>query len=147
MPGLNSGYVDYTVYPLEGIWDLSEDAKAKPINHLHKNELVFELMIRQPDFVSEEFAAEIIEKTKKKKPHELLSEVNFSTIEDSRCLQMMHIGSYDNETKSFNIMEDYCTENGLVRKSKKHREIYLSDFRKVPVEKLRTVLRFTINEK
>jgi len=60
-------YFEYTVYPLEGVWDLSEEAKKNYTGKIDKNDLVFNLMIRQPDFVTEEFAKEMIEKTKKKK--------------------------------------------------------------------------------
>ena len=57
---------------------------------------------------------------------------------------MMHIGSYDNEPESFRKMENFCIENNFIRESKQHREIYLSDARKVSSEKLKTVLRFKI---
>jgi hypothetical protein len=140
-------YVEYTVYPLEGIWDLKEEAKTKPMPHFDKNDLVFELMIRQPDFVTKEYALDIVERTRRKKPHKLLDEVTFTIIEDGRSLQMMHSGSYDNEPVSFRIMHEFCENNGLIRESKQHREIYLSDVRKVAPEKLRTVLRFKVADK
>ena len=139
-------YFEYTVYPLEGLWDISEEAKKNYTGRLDKNTLVFNLMIRQPDFVTEEFARDIIERTKKKKPHELLNKVKFGEIEDGNCVQMMHLGSYDSEGESFNQMEQYCMENSLKRESKQHREIYLSDVRKVSPEKLKTVLRIKVNK-
>ena len=101
-------------------------------------------MIRQPDFVNHDFAAEIIELTKKKKPHPLLENVIFNSIEDGNCVQMMHLGSYDDEPVSFRKMEDFCNEKNLTRESKIHREIYLSDARRVSKEQLKTVLRFKI---
>lgn len=58
-------YTDWTVYPLEGIWDIAKNVKYKSDNELNKDNLVFNLMIRQPDFVSEEFFNEMIEFTKK----------------------------------------------------------------------------------
>jgi hypothetical protein len=139
-------FVDYSVYPLEGIWDISEEAKAKNISQFDKNDLVFDLMIRQPDFVTNEFALEIIEKTKKKKPHALLEKVVFSNIEEGKCLQMMHFGSYDSEPASFDIMSKYCEANSLTRETKQHREIYLSDARRVAPEKLKTVLRIKLRD-
>jgi len=139
-------YFEYTVYPLEGIWDLSEKAKKLKSQILDKSQLVYDLMIRQPDFVSDEFALEIIERTKKKKYHPLLEKVKFETIEDKECIQMMHIGSYDTEQVSFKQMEDLCLQNGYKRESKQHREIYLSDFRKVSTDKLKTTLRFRISK-
>ena len=140
-------YFEYTVYPLEGIWDITDEAKANYSGKLDKNTLIFNLMIRQPNFVTEEYAQEIIERTKKKKPNKLLDFVKFITIEEDDCVQMMHLGNYDNEPKSFKIMEEFCEKNNLIRKSKQHREIYLSDVRKVIPEKLKTVLRFKVRNK
>jgi len=74
------GFFDYAIYPLERLWDISEEAKSKPSEKLDKNSFVFNLMIRQPDFLANDFASEIIEKTKKKKPHKLLDKVKFSTL-------------------------------------------------------------------
>ncbi len=138
------GYFEYTVYPLEGVWDISDEAKKKGIKKLDKNTLVFNLMIRQPDFVTKDFFTEVLDRVKKKKPHELLNQLKFEPIHEGKCVQMLHIGSYDDEPESFDIMEEYCTANGLKRKSKTHREIYLSDARKVAKDKLKTVLRFSI---
>jgi len=137
-------YYEYTVYPLEGIWDISEEAKKTNSEKLDKSQLVYDLMIRQPGFVTPEFAAEAIERTKKKKYNPLLEKVIFGNIEDKECIQMMHIGSYDNEPESFRQMEDFCKQSGYKRESKQHREIYLSDFRRVSPEKLKTVLRFRV---
>lgn len=137
------GYYEYTVYPLEGIWDIADKSKHTE-GFLDKNNLVFELMIRQPEFVTEDFAQRIIEKTKNKKPHKLLDQIEFKTIAEGKCVQMLHIGSYDDEPKSFDMMDKYCKENNLERISMKHREIYLTDARKTEPEKLKTVLRYKV---
>ena len=136
------GYFDYTVYPLEGIWDINDEAKKKFDGTINKNDLVYRLMIRQPDFVDETYAQKIIEVTKENKPHELLGKVKFEKIAEGQCIQMMHHGSYDNEPESFRLMEAFAQSEKLKRKSKIHREIYISDARKVAPEKLKTVLRF-----
>jgi len=138
------GYFDYTVYPLEGVWDITEEAKQKTMTVIDKDALVFDLMIRQPNFVTTDYASNIIEQVKKSKPHQLLNEVRFVEIEEGACVQMLHNGSYDNEPQSFDQMEAFCKENNLQRKSKIHREIYLSDARKVSPDKLKTVLRFSV---
>ena len=104
-------------------------------------------MIRQPDFVDATFFEKMKELTNKKKPNELLNKVKLEKIADKSCVQMMHLGSYDNEPESFQIMEDFAEKQNLSRLSKVHREIYLSDFRNVPVEKLKTVLRFQVASK
>ncbi len=138
-------YQDWSVYPLEGKWDISDKGKSEYDGTLNKDELVFDLMIRQPDFVSEVFFNEMLELTKKKKPHPLLNEIRLQKIRDGQCVQMLHIGSYDDEPASFEQMEAFAEGQGLNRSSKNHREIYLSDFRKVPKEKLKTTLRFQVH--
>jgi hypothetical protein len=139
-----STYFDYTVYPLEGVWDISDEAKKQNSKSLDKNSLVFDLMIRQPDFVTKEFAHKMIERTKEKKPHPLLEQVRFESVEDGLCVQMLHKGSYDDEPKSFALMEEFCKQNSVTRTSMTHREIYLSDARRVAKEKLKTVLRYKV---
>ena len=139
------GYYEYTVYPLEGIWSFEEDARNDKV--LNKDKLIYTLMIRQPDFVTKQFFMEIVERTKKKKGNRLLDKVRYERLDEGLNLQMMHIGSYDNELESFKLMEQYCIDNNLERIDKTHKEIYVSDFRKTAPEKLKTVLRFKIKKK
>ncbi|PKM87704.1 MAG: hypothetical protein CVU87_09110 [Firmicutes bacterium HGW-Firmicutes-12] len=138
------GYFEYTVFPLEGIWDLADEAKG--LEKLDKDNLIYTIMIRQPDFVTKELAQEVIKNTKQKKPHPLLDKVRFATIEEGKCVQMLHVGPYENEPCSFAKMEEFCKANNLMRISKTHKEIYLSDARKTTPEKLKTVLRIQIKE-
>ena len=138
-------YFEYSVFPLEGVWDITDEAKAAFTGKIDKNSLVFNLMIRQPDFVTEAFAQETLERVRKKKPHVLLEKVKFETIEEGNCVQMMHLGPYDAEPLSFEQMTLFTESLGKTRKSHLHREIYLSDARKVSPEKLKTVLRFCVD--
>ncbi|MCG8483487.1 MAG: GyrI-like domain-containing protein [Clostridia bacterium] len=135
------GHYEYTVYPLEGVWDI-DDKDRYVEGVLDKDNLAFELMIRQPGFVTDDLVSQVVALTQKKKPHELLDQVEFKTINEGSCVQMLHIGPYDDEPESFKLMEQYCAENNIKRTSMKHREIYLSDPRKTTPEKLKTVLRF-----
>lgn len=139
------GYLEYTVYPLEGIWDLTE--KGRKLDALDKDELVYSLMIRQPDFVTQEVMDRAFEITQKKKPHRFLNDVIFTTIEDGLSLQILHVGSFDEEPASFKIMQEYAVANNLERREFVHREIYLSDFRKIETPKLKTVLRYSVRLK
>ena len=136
------GYFEYTVFPLEGIWDLAEEARALEV--LDLNSLIYTIMIRQPDFVTDKLAQEVIDSVKLKKPHPLLDKVSFNRLEEGLCVQMLHIGPYEDEPKSFSLMEDYCAQHKLRRSTMVHREIYLSDARKTQPEKLKTVLRFKV---
>lgn len=137
------GYFEYTVYPLEGIWDLTEEGRLEET--LNKDELVYKLMIRQPDFVTEEVVNIAMEIVKKKKPHPLLEKVEFESIKEGLCVQMLHVGPYDDEPRTFSAMKEFCTENNLEIKTLAHKEIYLSDFRKTEASKLKTVLRYLVN--
>jgi len=136
------GYFEYTVFPLEGVWDLDVSGRESAV--LDKDKLVYTIMIRQPDFVTEEIFDRAMEITKKKKFHPLLRSVYFGTLEEGLCVQMMHTGSYDNEPASFELIGKFCEEKGLKRKEKIHREIYVSDIRKTEPSKLKTVLRVKV---
>lgn len=136
------GYFEYSVYPLEGIWSLTEEAIKQGV--FNKDELLYKIMIRQPDFVTDEFASTVLEQTKKKKSHPLLESVKFENIEDGLCVQMMHNGSYDDEPQSFELMKVFCADNNLTRHDLQHREIYITDARKTAPEKLKTVLRYFV---
>ena len=135
-----TGYYNYTVFPLEGVWDLID----KTSSHTDKNNLKYKIMIRQPEFLTHELFQRFLSETKKKKPNIYLDKLEFGTISEGLCCQMLHIGSYDDEPGSFELMEQFCKENGYKRTYRTHREIYLSDPRKTKPEKLKTVLRFKV---
>ena len=137
-----NGYFDYTVYPLEGVWNLSD--KGKESNKLIKKELIYTIMIRQPDFITEEIFNLALENVKNKKDNRLFDEVRFEIMEDGLAVQIMHIGSYDDEPQSFNEMKEFIKYNNLKISDLRHREIYISDARKVDKEKLSTVLRYKV---
>jgi hypothetical protein len=140
------GNFDYTVYPLEGVWDLTEEARKTYDGAFDKNDLVFKLMMRQPSFVDNGFALKMLELTKKNKSHDLLEKVKFEEVAEGKCIQMLHLGSYDSEPASFSLMEQFADKTGYKRVAKTHREIYLSDARKVSADKLKTVLRFRVEK-
>lgn len=138
------GYFEYTVYPLEGLWDLTEEGRK--LDKLDKDQLIYTIMIRQPDFVTKEVVDMAFESVRKKKPHEFLDEVEFSTIEEGLSVQMLHVGPYDNEPETFKVMKEFIIENNLEMVTLVHREIYLSDVRRVEPAKLKTVLRYRVKD-
>ncbi len=139
------GYFDFTVYPLEGYWGLTEKGiKIKEAGGLAKDELIYTLMMKQPDFVSDEVFEKAIEYVKHKKPHSLLNDVRFETIEAHEVVQILHIGPYDDEPRSFEKMTDFMAERGLKPATLIHKEIYLGDARKIAPEKRKTVLRYRL---
>lgn len=135
-----TGYYEYTVFPLEGEWDLVD--KTKLVSD--KSNFSYRIMIRQPEFLTKELFQKFLTDTKKKKPNPSLDKLCFEEDEEGLCCQMLHIGSYDDEPASFKKMEAFCIVKGYQRLSKKHREIYLSDPRKTDAAALKTVLRFKV---
>jgi len=138
------GYFEYTVFPLEGHWDLDEEGRK--LDYLNKDHLVYKLMIRQPDFVTEQLFQYAVNTVKQKKTNIQLDNVQFEFITEGICVQAMHVGSYDDEPKTFELMEQFCLQNNLKRAEKTHKEIYISDIRKTSPEKLKTVLRYKVIE-
>ena len=77
------------------------------------------------------------------------SSAEFVTIEEGLCVQIMHIGPFDEETKSVAIMDEFLEENGYVNdinEERLHHEIYLSDARKIPADKWKTIIRHPIKK-
>lgn len=75
------------------------------------------------------------------------SRAEFLTVEEGLCVQMMHLGSYDDEPATVARMEEYIRENGYVSDlcaERQHHEIYISDPRKTAPEKRKTVIRHPI---
>jgi hypothetical protein len=140
-----NGFFEYVVPPLEGFW--WQDGKDG-IDYIHKEQLNFISIIRLPDFVTKaDFDWAIAEATKKKKQD--FSRVEFLTYDEGLCVQCMHIGSYDDEPATVELMHEFAEDNGCkldITDTRYHHEIYLSDPRKCDVSKLKTVIRHPIKK-
>ncbi|MDU3103088.1 GyrI-like domain-containing protein [Streptococcus sp.] len=134
----NQEIQDFTVYPLEGIWQQKEQGE------LVKEELIYTIMIAQPSFISKEMVKEALEKVKVKKPNAHYEKIRFETIKEGKCLTMLHLGSFDSEPLSFAKMDEFCKENFLNRRSLFHREIYLNNLNRTSPDKLKTILRYQV---
>lgn len=117
------GYFEYTVYPLEGLWDISDEGKKAAT--FNKDDLIYTIMIRQPEFVTLEVAQRALETVRRKKPSPLLDEVVFEECAEELCVQIMHNGSYDDEPQSFAKMKQFIAANQLEMVTMVHREIYI----------------------
>lgn len=139
------GYFEYVVPPLEGFW---WQENTKGIDYNRKEDMQFISVIRLPDFVTEDdFKWAVDEATQKKKQD--FSKVEFFTYDEGVCVQCMHIGSYDNEPETVDLMHKHMEENGYeldITDSRLHHEIYLSDPRRCDESKLKTVLRHPIKK-
>ena len=131
-------YSDFTVFPLEGIWEKSDDEE------FDKNKLKYTIMIKQPYFITKEIFELAFEKVKKKKPNELYDEVSFDCIESKKAIQILHIGSFDTEIESFEKLDNFANEMNLERSEKLHTEIYLNNKNRTAEDKLKTILRYNV---
>ena len=140
------GYFDYVVPPLEGFW---WQEGIDGVDYSDKSTFQWISVIRLPDFVTEEeFAWAVGEAERKKKLD--CSKAEFLTIDEGLCVQIMHLGAYDDEPATVAVMDAYLAENGYENDfsdSRRHHEIYLSDARKVAPEKWKTVIRHPIRHK
>ncbi|HKM35663.1 MAG TPA: GyrI-like domain-containing protein [Lachnospiraceae bacterium] len=137
------GYYEYVVPPLEGFW--WQDG-IEGIDYSCKETFHWISVIRLPDFITkEDFDWAVEEATQKKKMD--LSKAEYLTIEEGLCVQIMHIGPYDNEPVSVALMNEYLEQNGYendITEIRLHHEIYLSDTRRVLPQKWKTVIRHPI---
>lgn len=140
------GFFEYVVPPLEGFW---WQEGSVGFDYSDKNTFHWIAMIRLPDFVTKKDFDWAVETATKKKKMDLSSAM-FYTVEEGLCVQIMHHGPFDDEPATVEIMHSYLDENGYVldiTDTRRHHEIYLSDFRKTAPEKLKTVIRHPIKKK
>lgn len=139
------GYFDYVVPPLEGFW---RQEGVDGFDYARKDELQWISVIRLPDFVDRrEFKWAAATAAEKKGIDAAKAE--FLTVDEGLCVQLMHLGDYDDEPASVDRMRRYAEENGCVEDfsdARRHHEIYLSDARRVPKERWRTVIRHPIRK-
>ncbi|GHT58435.1 hypothetical protein AGMMS50239_02980 [Bacteroidia bacterium] len=122
----NKAILEYVVPPLEGLWQGNDVSITEAIFETAKKKLA------------------------KKKPSLDLTKARLEKIAEGLCVQVMHIGSYDNEPATIAAMEKYAIESGYaidISEARRHHEIYLSDPRKVEPEKLKTIIRHPIIKK
>ena len=139
------GYFDYVVPPLEGFW---WQPGVDGFDYGNKQDFHWISVIRLPDFVTRADFDWAMEEAAKKKKQDF-SAVEFLTIEEGLCVQMMHVGPFDDELASVARMDAFLSEKGYENDfsgSRLHHEIYLSDARKTPPEKWKTVIRHPIRK-
>lgn len=140
-----AGFFDYVVPPLEGFWWQEGIAG---MNYIRKDLLSWISVIRLPDFVTRENFTWAVSNASKKKGLDC-SLAELLTIDEGLCVQIMHAGPYDDEPGTVAIMDRYLDESGYINDfspTRLHHEIYLSDPRKVPPEKMKTVIRHPIRK-
>ena len=139
------GFFEYVVPPLEGFW---WQEGIDGVDYTNKDAFQWISVIRLPDFITEKDFNWAVETAAKKKKLDC-SSAEFLTIDEGLCVQIMHIGAYDNEPETVAVMDAFLEETGYVNdfsETKLHHEIYLSDPRRIAPEKLKTVIRHPIRK-
>ena len=137
------GFFDYVVPPLEGLW---WQENMDGVDYSDKSSFHWISVIRLPDFVAQQDVAWAVETASQKKKLDC-SSAEFLTVDEGLCVQMMHLGPFEDEPASVARMDACLAENGYVNdlgRTRLHHEIYLSDARKVAPEKWKTVIRHPI---
>jgi DNA-binding PadR family transcriptional regulator len=129
---------DYGVAPLEGLW-YADDMSV--FETRDKDAFKWTMMIMQPEWITEEMVSQAVATVKEKKNPPALPKLRFEPFAEGKSLQLMHIGSYDDETpKLMYLHHEYMPQNNL-KFNGNHHEIYIGDPRKSAPEKLKTILR------
>ena len=139
------GFFEYVVPPLEGFW---WQDNIDGVNYSDKSSFNWISVIRLPDFVTEKDFKWAVETAEKKKKLDC-SSAEFLTVDEGLCVQIMHIGAFDDEPKAVAIMDRFLEDNGYendMNDKRLHHEIYMSDARKVSPEKWKTIIRHPIRK-
>lgn len=138
------GYFEYVVPPLEGLWWMSDESLG--VDYGNKNGFAFISMIRQPEFVTNEIFIWACSEVERKKELDT-SKAKLMVLDEGKCVQCMHIGSFDDEPITEKKIDEFIRENGLekdISSTRRHHEIYQGDPRKIAVDKMKTVLRIPV---
>lgn len=147
-----SDFFEYVVAPLEGLWWTAVD---RPFDTTQKDQLIWTAMIRQPEFVTEAVFNWAVAELKKRKPQLDTTKARLASFTEGLCVQMMHLGPFDQEVTTVQAIDDFAASNGYVNAIsealpdgtlRRHHEIYLSDPRKVAPDKMKTIVRHPIRK-
>jgi len=135
------GYFDYVVPPLEGFWWIADSMVT---DFSKKEKYCWTSMIRQPEFVTSDVFEDAKAVVSRKKPGLDLSVSRLTRITEGLCAQIMHIGPYDEEPKTIELLDRFIAESGYqddTSGTRCHHEIYLNNPLKTAPDKLKTVIR------
>lgn len=130
---------DYVVPPLEGLW-WADDPTAFT-SAREKSRWSWTLMLMVPEWIRADDVTAARERLRPERIPARLSDVRFDALDEGECIQTLHVGSFDDEAGVLARMHDEVIPGLGLRMTGTHHEIYLSDFRRVPPERQRTILR------
>lgn len=133
-----AGLGDYAVCKLEALWYLADGSENFAITP--QEAWCWTLMIRTPECVKQADLKQAVKALLEKGKADAVNDVRLEKLNEGKCVQLMHVGPYDQVCEAIEKMQAFAEENGLSFAGK-HHEIYLSDPRRVAPEKLKTIVR------
>jgi len=133
--------IEHVVMPLEGLWQVP-GATGYPDGG--PDAWAWTLMIKQPDEVTPELAAEAIHEAAVRKPLPAATKLRLERFEEGRAAQVLYVGPFDQERSTIERLMDFIREQGFAP-SGRHHEIYLSDPSRTAPEKLKTIIRHPVH--
>ena len=130
---------DHVVMPLEALWwsaDMAAFTAARD-----KSRWEWTLMVLVPDWITQEHLETVRAAAGRRKAGPRNADVRLERLLEGRCVQTLHVGSYDDEAPVLAAMHEEFIPAHALRMTGKHHEVYLSDARRTPPERLRTILR------
>ena len=138
-----AGLQDYAVCKLEAQWWMDDDSDN--FADVAPNRWNWRMMIRTPSIVEQAEVERAIDTVMKKGKTPQADQVKLESITEGLCVQMLHVGPYDQEPVTVAVMKAFAEKQGLAFNGR-HHEIYLSDPRRIPPERLKTILRLPVGK-
>lgn len=132
--------LDFDVMPLEGLW-----SGPDPDTVYDKSQLSWTLLMMMPRWMTPALLEELRDITARKKPLEALARVRLETFAEGVCAQTLHVGPYDTERVTIDLLLGWMASNGYEQNGR-HHEVYLSDPRRIPPERYRTIIRHPVSK-
>ena len=132
---------DFKIMPLEGLWWMKDD---REFDQSRPQDWRWTLMIAVPEFIGNTDVEQAKKQLSTKRPELPVDKLRLESFEEGRVVQTLHIGPYDKEGPTIEKMHRFASDNNL-QLGGKHHEIYMGDPRRVPPEKIKTILRHPIS--
>ena len=135
---------DFVVPKMEGFWWIAGGVEdQEEFENTPQDQWFWKITIRMPDFVTKNHFNRAVETVKFKKAPANLDRIRFEEINEGKCAQVLHLGSYNEEKPTLEKLFQFIASEGL-EIAGYHHEIYLSDPRRTPEEKLKTIIRYAV---
>ncbi|MBI2798063.1 GyrI-like domain-containing protein [Candidatus Saccharibacteria bacterium] len=133
-------YEDFKTSALEALWSMQN---GQEFDVKRKDLWQWEVFIVVPGFFTPNLVAQATNMLKPRKPNPKYEDLHIKTLEEKQAVQILHVGSYENEAANLKLLQQFLDKNNL-KVSGPHHEIYLSDPRRVAEGRLKTILRWPV---